>query len=226
MKIENIYVYNFFNAIYAIRNAHKSWDKADSNCLKQNYPLSNIFFSNNEIKNTKIDFEKMCGKKDLELCIKLIKAGTEHRKFLRQILFNMNITAPLYFWRQFDTYKIGITQNSTSTMHCILKSKITIDDFNLTDIEDKNIYDDVIAQINFYIKYKDKIKNVIEIISQILPSGYLQMRTITGNYENLLNILSQRKKHKLSEWHKFCDIILNEFPFLDIFFNALKNDVI
>lgn len=201
--IENTSVYNIYNAILGARNPMNSWNRSDS--------IFNGF--NGKIENTII------GKADLELAQKLIKAGSEHRKFLRQIFVATDITAPLYWWKEADQYKVGTTTNSTSTMHKLASTPITTDCFEMDDFDDvfykdkgfdistkmiwKAICWDLEQIRQEYNKTKDK-RYWKELI-RLLPESWLQTRTVTMNYENLLNMYHQRKNHKLSEWHKFCE---------------------
>lgn len=188
MKFENTSVYNIYNAILGARNPMNSWNRSDS--------VFNGF--NGKIENTII------GKNDLELAQKLIKAGSEHRKFLRQIFVATDITAPLYWWKEFDTYKVGTVSNSTSTMHKLASTPITMDCFENGEM----IYSFTIAELEMnrlkYLETKDKNEWKRLIVN--LPESWLQKRTITMNYENILNMYRQRKNHKLTEWSKsFCD---------------------
>ena len=200
MKFENTEVWGFEHAFRGMRNPMNSWNKSDS--------VFNGF--NGKIENTVI------GKNDLELMQKLIKAGSEHRKFMRQVFISVDITAPLYWWKEFDTYKIGTVSNSTSTMHKLASTPITIDCFEMGDFEDLRMFDistvweilifDLERLRKLYNETKDK-RYWKELI-RLLPESWLQKRTITMNYENILNMYRQRKNHKLTEWSKsFCDWI-------------------
>ena len=203
MKFENTSVYNIYNAIIGARNPMNSWNKSDS--------VFNGF--NGKIENTVI------GKNDLDLMQKLIKAGSEHRKFMRQIFVSVDITAPLYWWKEFDTYKIGTVSNSTSTMHKLASTPITIDCFEMDDFDyfvgqNENdighIWEGLIYDLEYLRqKYNEtKDKRYWKELIRLLPESWLQKRTITMNYENLLNMYRQRKNHKLTEWSKsFCDWI-------------------
>ena len=211
MRFENTSVYNIYNAILGARNPMNSWDKSDS--------VFNGF--NGKIENTVI------GKNDLELMQKLIKAGSEHRKFLRQIFVSVDITAPLFWWKEFDTYKVGTVSNSTSTMHKLASTPITINCFEMGDFENVcykefetgvefeglkeferyeifNYWNEIIDVLErlrmLYLKTKDK-RYWKELI-RLLPESWLQKRTITMNYENILNMYRQRclHLHKLTEW--------------------------
>ena len=199
MRFENTSVYNIYNAILGARNPMNSWNKSDS--------VFNGF--NGKIENTVI------GKNDLELMQKLIKAGSEHRKFMRQIFVAVDITAPLYFFKELDTYKVGTVANSTSTMHKLADTPITIDCFEMGDFTPliDNFKIDLSWQtIMTYLeqlrqRYNEtKDKRYWKELIRLLPESWLQKRTVTMNYENILNMYRQRKNHKLTEWSKsFCD---------------------
>ena len=199
MRFENTSVYNIYNAILGARNPMNSWDKSDS--VFKGY--------NGKIENTSI------GKNDLELMQKLIKAGSEHRKFLRQIFVSVDITAPLYFFKELDTYKVGTVANSTSTMHKLASTPITIDCFEMGDFTpfiDNFKIDLSWRTVVSYLeqlrqKYNEtKDKRYWKELIRLLPESWLQKRTVTMNYENILNMYRQRKNHKLTEWSKsFCD---------------------
>ena len=193
IKVENINVYNLARAVYSSRNALNSWNKSDS------------------------DLEHdILGENDLKLAKQLIKAGQEHRKFMRQIFVSMDITAPFYFLKQMDTYKIGTTSNSCSTMHRITSKPIELSDFSHDefDIDDEgisfsdcllNVVADCEALRKKYLKTKDK--KYWDGLIWLLPQSYNQKRTVTMNYEVLYQMYHQRKNHKLKEWHDFCDVI-------------------
>lgn len=187
MKFEKTEVWGFEHAIRGMRNPLESWDKSDSCYIDKRF--------NDQFH---------IGKNDLALMQKLIKAGSEHRKFLRQIFVAVDITAPLYWWKEFDTYKIGTVSNSTSTMHKLASTPITMDCFENGEM----IYSFTIAELEMnrlkYLETKDKNEWKRLIVN--LPESWLQKRTITMNYENILNMYRQRKNHKLTEWSKsFCD---------------------
>ena len=160
----------------------------------------------------------LIGPKDMELCRKLINGGPEHRKFLRQIFVSVDITAPLYWWKEADTYAVGVTKNSTSTMHKLASTPITLDCFEIDDYDDSLVYrengmpvgtlvDDLITDLEYLrIKYNEtKDKRYWKELIRWLPNGWLQTRTVTMNYENLRAMYHQREFHKLVEWHAFCD---------------------
>lgn len=184
IKVENIQTYNIARAIYSARNPLNSWAKSDSRI-------------NNDL----------IGPNDLELAQKLYKAGQEHRKFLRQIFVTMDITAPLYWWKQFDTYKIGTVANSCSTMHKVMAKQFEASDFStdhMTNAGKKHL-EKLILYLNLcrarYIETKAKC-DWWDVIS-LLPESYNQRRTITMNYENVFNIIHQRSGHKVTEWEDF-----------------------
>ncbi len=196
LKVERISVMNFENAMRGARNPMNSWDRYDS-FTDEN---GNFVF----------------GENDLALAKKLCKAGSDHRKFIRQIFVSVDVTAPLYWWKEYDTYKVGTVANSTSTMHKITSKAFSREDFSCDMMREETLekFDGVIefleALRNEYLQTKDKA--VWYDIIQYLPSSYNQMRTCTFNYENLRNIYKSRKHHKLKEWHIFCDFI-RELPY-------------
>lgn len=181
-------IWGFEHAVRGMRNPMNSWDKSD----------------------TFVDYDLvLLGNKDKELMKRLVHAGPSHRKFLRQIFVSVDITAPLYWWKEFDTYKVGTTANSCSTMHKIHDKEFTLDDFSVEHLQDDVLnkpFKDIISCLNFfrqlYIQDHDK-DNWWQMI-QLLPSSYNQKRTVTMNYENLLNIYETRRNHKLDEWKDFC----------------------
>ena len=191
IKITNISVCNFENAIRGMRNPLNSWDKSDSY-----YDKGGNF---------------VIGENDLKLALKLANAGSDHRKFLRQIFVSVDITAPLYWWKEFDTYKVGTVANSCSTMHTIHKKEFTLDDFSHDKLNEynKRILKAYIDAINtdrkLFLETNDK--DYWWQMIQMLPTSYNQLRTVTLNYEVLRNIYHSRKNHKLDEWHGFCDVI-------------------
>lgn len=202
IKVENIDVFNFEGAIRGMRNPLQSHDKSDSE------------FYNSDV-GCKI--EKI-GKNDLALMQKLYKAGTEHRKYLRQIFVSMDITAPLYWWKEMDQYRINVTTNSYSTMHKIAAKEFKLDDFSHEHLFESSVsvLNKVIDELNewraFYLESKNK-KEWWQLI-QLLPSSYNQRRTITMNYENVVTIIKQRTGHKLTEWGDFVKI-LRDLPYIE-----------
>lgn len=217
IKVEAIEVFGIEGAMRGMRNPLNSWDKADT---------------------TVSDDILEIGENDLNLATRLIKAGTEHRKFLRMIHVQMDVIAPLYWWKEADTYKVGTTTNSCSTMHKIAAKEFTLDDFShehliddQDDFENENgqissykdfLYYDVLDVLNTarrqYLETKDK-RYWWQMI-QLLPSSYNQRRTWDMSMETLLSILHQRKNHKLDEWNEFRDICLEQVPYLKEFYEA------
>lgn len=187
IKFENAEVLGFEHAIRGMRNPMNSWDKSDST-----------------IYNTGESVNVLIGKNDIGLMKRLRKAGTDHRKYLRMITVYVDITAPLYWWKEFDTYKVGTVANSCSTMHKIHAKEFNLDDFSHEHLNDVSIdyFNEVIKRLNYcrktYLHTKDK-KYWWQMI-QLLPSSYNQKRTVMLNYETLNNIYKSRKHHKLDEW--------------------------
>lgn len=224
IKVENVDVWGFKHAIRGMRNPMNSWYKSDSG-----YRASGEHYE---------DVNFVIGSNDLELMKKLYNAGTEHRKYLRQIFVSMDITAPLYWWKEFDTYKVGTVSNSCSTMHKIAAKEFELDDFSweqllntrcdlfnyefgkgnfVTQIQPLQLLTDfIIPSLNEcrerYIETKDKV--FWWQIIQLLPSSYNQKRTITMNYENVVNIINQREEHKLNEWRNLVGC-LRQLPYID-----------
>ena len=207
MKFENTEVWGFEHAIRGMRNPLESWNKSDSKYID--------IESEEGIELQSKGIYYKIGKNDLELMQKLIKAGSEHRKFLRQIFVAVDITAPLYFFKELDTYKVGTVANSTSTMHKLASTPITIDCFEMGDftpfIDNFKIglsWRTVVSYLEqLRQKYNEtKDKRYWKELIRLLPESWLQKRTVTMNYENILNMYRQRKNHKLTEWSKsFCD---------------------
>ena len=213
IKVENIDPWGFEHAIRGMRNPMNSWDKSDSEFDLQYYDADGNLYT----------FE--IGKNDLDLMKRLYKAGSEHRKYLRQIFVSMDITAPLYWWKEMDQYRINVTTNSCSTMHKIHAKEFELDDFSYEHLgytDGTNVEDSVMRQFEMtifvlnkareeYLKTKDK-KYWWQMI-QTLPSSYNQKRTVTMNYENVVTIIKQRTGHKLTEWNNFVDL-LKELPYI------------
>ena len=215
IKVEKISVWGFEHAIRGMRNPMNSWDKSDSKTEVDNdkeYPVFTYI-----------------GKNDLDLMKRLYKAGTEHRKCLRQIFVSMDITAPLYWWKEFDTYKIGTTADSCSTMHKIHAKGFAIEDFSTEHLETlarfdedgemhkpymvlKVVIDCLNACRNSYLQTKNKT-DWWQMI-QLLPSSYNQKRTVTMNYENVVTMIRQRTGHKLDEWNDFV-ALLRGLPYVE-----------
>lgn len=213
MKFINTEVWGFKNALRGMRNPKNSWDKSDSFDCKNVACKDCVIFEENKICDHQLQF--IIGDNDLKLAQALIKGGTEHRKFLRQIFVSVDITAPLYWWKEFDTYKVGTTANSTSTMHKLTSQPITlecfeIDDYTSTlDVPLIGLNESLERCVNVIIdtceglrqKYLEtKDKRYWKELVRWLPESWLQMRTVTMNYENLRSMYKQRKNHKLNEW--------------------------
>ena len=191
IELERTSVMNFENALRGARNPLSSWAKSDS------------FYGENG--------EFVIGEIDLSLAHRLAVSGSDHRKYLRQVFVSVDITAPIYWWKEFDTYKVGTTANSTSTMHRIQTKDYSRDEYS-TDHMTEGALGALDNMISFLeesrIKFTEtKDKKYWYDIIQLLPSSYNQMRTVTLNYENLINMYYARRSHKLDEWHTFCDWI-------------------
>lgn len=208
MKFERTSVYNFENALYGMRLPLMSHDKSDTiDCM--HLECQHCLYDNDS-DNCKM-VECIIGPNDMDLCQRLIAAGSEHRKFMRQIFVSVTITAPLYWWKEFDTYKVGTVASSSSTMHKLAATPITLECFETDDFDPEIENPEVIIDIcelfrQKYLETKDK--RYWKGLVRWLPNGWLQTRTVTMNYENLRSMYFQRKSHKLTEWHKFCDWVL------------------
>lgn len=207
MKFENTEVWGFEHAIRGMRNPLESWNKSDSH-----YDIEEVMVDEEVVLERG---KYIIGSNDLQLAQTLIRTGSEHRKFLRQIFVAVDITAPLYFFKELDTYKVGTVANSTSTMHKLASTPITIDCFEMGDFTpliDNFKIDLSWRTVVSYLeqlrqKYNEtKDKRYWKELIRLLPESWLQKRTVTMNYENILNMYRQRKNHKLTEWSKsFCD---------------------
>ncbi len=206
IRIENTEVVGWEHAIRGMRNPMNSWDKSDGRWVEDepgtNYP--------------QMVYE--VGQNDLQLMQKLCRAGTDHRKFLRMIVVYCDITAPLYWWKEFDTYKVGTVANSCSTMHKITEKELTLEDFSYEHLTESlpiggvclhRFLDSLkytVTELNIarrlYNETKDK--RFFDIMIQLLPTSYNQKRTVMLNYEVLANIYKSRKNHKLDEWRELC----------------------
>ena len=191
ITVERISVMNMENAVRGARNPMNSWARMDST-----YDEKGNF---------------LLGENDRDLCRRLAKAGSDHRKFLRQIFVSLDITAPLYWWKEFDTYKVATVANSTSTMH-----KIHAKPFSREDFSHDRLTPDALEALDALIVFLEKerlsfVENKDRThwhnIIQLLPSSYNQLRTVTLNYETLINIYYARRHHKLAEWHTLCEAI-------------------
>lgn len=226
MKFENTRVYGIERALYGMRNPKESYHLSDTehgiefidNIISGRLSDAVILFESNDF----CEYIKI-GPNDMDLCKRLIKGGSEHRKFLRQIMVSVDITAPLYWWKEFDTYKVGTVANSTSTMHTIEKNSITIDNFEIDDYVDIGwpnehnhlIKRELIPYLEFLRKkfLETKNKRYWKELIRWLPESWLQTRTVTMTYENLFAMCGrgQRRFHKLNEWSGIDDDTLDNF---------------
>lgn len=220
LKIENIEVIGWEAAIRGMRNPMNSWEKSDSKiskCICEQWP--------HDIKKSVDEI----GPNDLDLMTRLRNAGTDHRKFMRMITVYLDITAPLYWWKEFDTYKVGTVANSCSTMHKIAAKEFTLEDFSheyLDGVSRDMFFQNDKDQPYFFCSFEDMLYIQVEVLNkarnlyletkdkkywwqmiQLLPSSYNQKRTVMLNYEVLANMYKSRRNHKLDEWHTFCDWI-------------------
>jgi hypothetical protein len=229
INIKEIMTYGWEEAIRGMRNPMNSWDKSDSKIYDGGV------------------FEFTVGDNDLNLMKKLANAGSDHGKFLRMITVYMDVTAPLYWWKEFDTYKVGTVANSCSTMHKIHAKEFTLDDFSCEHLDDEwdseddcgykhsnsivfynneygntptDILEFLIEALNHYRKMflETKDKKYWWYMIQLLPSSYNQKRTVQLNYQVLKNMYHARKNHKLDEWHKFCEMI-EDLPYSELITN-------
>ena len=225
VKIEDVEVMGIRKAIKGMRNAMNSWEKRDSSLLFCHEIICALcpYESLDSIEcDNKSHF--IIGEADMKLCKNLIKAGSPDRKFMRMIHVQADVTAPLYWWKEYDTYKVGTVANSCSTMHTIHKRDLTLDDFSYEHLIPVALdcLNETIKTINTARQFvvDMKLKEDWWQMIQLLPSSFNQMRTIDLNYENLLSIYRQRKGHKLDEWREFCKWIetlpyMKEFLGLD-----------
>ena len=218
MRFEHTEVFNFKGAIRGMRNPMNSWEKSDSKnkcvCSDDGQLYDEPCGYDACCHGCNFEHEFVIGKNDLELAQKLIKAGEPHRKFLRQIFVSVDIIAPLYWWKEFDTYKVGTVANSTSTMHKLASTPITKDCFEMDDFQDfdlesqdmifplKSTWESLIIDLEFCRKKYNETKNkrYWKELIRLLPESFLQKRTVTMNYENILNMVKYRVNHKLTEW--------------------------
>lgn len=198
LQVTNISVMNWENAIRGARNPMNSWARSDSH-----YDAAGQY---------------ILGENDLSLARRLAHAGSDHRKYLRQVLVSLDITAPLYWWKEFDTYKVGTVANSTSTMH-----KIHAKAFSREDFAHDRMSEDALAELDRLIAFLESRRQLFvdtkdpgawHDMIQLLPSSYMQLRTVTLNYEVLIHIYYARRHHKLAEWHTLCDVI-RTLPYAD-----------
>lgn len=250
LKIENVEVMGWEAAIRGMRNPKNSWEKSDSfipcylktKCheCEANQKCAYYFEDGNSLPYKKDEF---IGPEDLNLMTRLRNAGTDHRKFMRMITVYLDITAPLYWWKEFDTYKVGTVANSCSTMHKIADKEFMLEDFSHEHLCDDELalLEEVIARLNMnrivFIAKNDKQVDRYTVMSdecyakykktlwwqliQLLPSSYNQRRTVMLNYEVLANIYKSRRNHKLDEWHTFCDWI-EQLPYGELITGIVK----
>ena len=211
IKLEHLKVFNLEGALRGMRNPMNSWEKSDS------------FKADEGLSSRGADY--VIGEADMTLAQSLVKAGSDHRKFMRQIFVSVDITAPLYWWKEFDTNKVGTVSNSCSTMHTVHKKEFSLDDFSHDHLFDeaKESLGQTIKTLNRYrtVFLGTQSKDYWWQIIQLLPSSYNQRRTITMNYENALSMYNSRKKHKLDEWRVFCEE-LKKLPYFSEFANLDK----
>ena len=248
LKIKNTDILGWEHAIRGMRNPMNSWEKSDSEVCN---PLGNCFFAcDKAICEVKDHFH--VGPNDLDLMKRLRNAGTDHRKFMRMIVVYVDLTAPLYWWKEFDTYKVGTVANSCSTMHKIAAKEFTLEDFScehLITSHDSDHYESDYrwhsgsADIDLYASPLDGLNIIIGLLNanrkayletkdkkywwqmiQLLPSSYNQRRTVMLNYEVLANIYKSRRNHKLDEWHTFCDWI-EELPYSELI-TGVRNETV
>ena len=237
IKIEKFEVLGWEHAIRGMRNPMNSWEKSDSHSCGTCGDCDNCI----DYENCPYGYDYLktiVGPNDLDLMKRLRNAGTDHRKFMRMITVYLDITAPLYWWKEFDTYKVGTVANSCSTMHKIAAKKFELSDFSCEhlfhnvndtemwlDIDFFNVLDNTIFYLNkareLYLKTHDK-KYWWQMI-QLLPSSYNQKRTVMLNYEVLANIYPMRKNHKLDEWRDFCEWI-ETLPYSELITKEKEND--
>lgn len=207
LKVENVEVLGWEHAIRGMRNPKNSWEKSDSN-WRYVAPAQR---KNHILASYSDDSEFWIGPNDADLMNRLRNAGTDHRKFMRMITVYLDITAPLYWWKEFDTYKVGTVANSCSTMHKIAAKEFTLDDFSHEHLgfQSVRVLKDTIKVMNDFREefIKDHEKENWWQMIQLLPSSYNQKRTVMLNYEVLANIYKSRRHHKLDEWHTLCDRI-------------------
>lgn len=222
LKISNFEVMGWEHAIRGMRNPMNSWEKSDSEfsvCECEQWP--------HDIKKSLVEL----GPNDLDLMKRLRNAGTDHRKFMRMITVYLDITAPFYWWKEFDTYKVGTVANSCSTMHKIAEKEFTLEDFSCEHLINESVTEETIEYNPTDLWFHGHLFNTVRMLNnarerylktkdrkywwqmiQLLPSSYNQKRTIMLNYEVLANIYKSRRNHKLDEWHIFCDWI-EELPY-------------
>lgn len=231
--IEKTEVYGWGAAIRGMRNPMNSWEKSDSYFMCENGPCEQCEHENDG-RCSYWGKEYTIGKNDLALMKKLVKAGSDHSKFMRMINVTCDIVAPLYWWKEFDTYKVGTVRNSCSTMHKIADKAFTLDDFShehliVASLNSLNrTIDDLNSCRDGYLnedisKNPERKKEVWWQMIQLLPSSYNQRATVQMNYAVLRNMYHARKNHKLDEWHDFCAWV-ESLPYSELITGGTKND--
>jgi hypothetical protein len=238
LKIENTEVVGFEAAIRGMRNPMNSWDRGDTE-----FHGGVVRFDTCNERWEDNGYTMSLGSNDLDLMTRLRNAGTDHRKFMRMIVVYLDITAPLYWWKEFDTYKVGTVANSCSTMHKIADKEFTLDDFShehLTIRQSTDILKETVDALNVFrdvylnggiLRYENgnmrcfgkKDKEIWWQMIQLLPSSYNQRRTVMLNYEVLANMYKSRCNHKLDEWHTFCDWI-ETLPYSELITGKEENN--
>lgn len=245
LKIENTEVVGFEAASRGMRNPMNSWDRGDSGVCATHGPAkcADCAYTDCHADDIDIGTKYILGPNDLDLMIRLRNAGTDHRKFMRMIVVYLDITAPLYWWKEFDTYKVGTVANSCSTMHKIADKEFTLDDFShehLTIRQSTDILKETVDALNVFrdvylnggiLRYENgnmrcfgkKDKEIWWQMIQLLPSSYNQRRTVMLNYEVLANMYKSRCNHKLDEWHTICDWI-ETLPYSELITGKEENN--
>lgn len=223
IKIENTEIVGWQAAIRGMRNPLNSWDKSDSEfCI-----LGSSDYEGSIAVDYDCEWTTYIGPNDQDLMKRLRNAGTDHRKFMRMLVVYVDITAPLYWWKEFDTYKIATVANSCSTMHTIHKKEFTLEDFSCEHLMDESIalLKDIVKDLNecrkWYLDTKDK--NYWWQMIQLLPSSYNQKRTVMLNYEVLANMYKSRRTHKLDCWHTLCDW-MRTLPYSELITGDVEKD--
>lgn len=226
LKIENVEIHGWEPAIRGMRNPKNIWAKSDSG-LGCHSEQEGTFFCH-ECTSGCWNPSYVLGENDLHLAETLASAGTDHRKFMRMITVYLDVTAPLYWWKEYDTYKVGTVANSCSTMHKIAEKEFTLEDFSHEHLEPDaiSVLEDVIHTMNVHRQWFNEgsfanSKNDWWQMIQLLPSSYNQRRTLMLNYEVLANIYPARRNHKLDEWHTFCDWI-ESLPYSELIIEKEK----
>ena len=226
IKIENTKVVGWEEAIRGMRNPMNSWAKSDSGWESDYFNTTD--YDSRKYVEFNDDDSYFIGPNDAGLMMKLRNCGTDHRKFMRMITVYMDITAPLYWWKEYDTYKVGTVANSCSTMHKIADKEFALEDFSHEHLIDTCLLERVINELNIYRdvynnydkqteQYKDEFskKDIWWQMIQLLPSSYNQLRTVMLNYEVLANMYKSRNNHKLDEWRTFCEYV-KTFPYSEL----------